>query len=944
MENVVCVSTAKVPIVKIWDPELKLACDMNVNNTLALENTRMVRTYVQIDERVRPLAMIIKHWTRRRIVNDAAFGGTLSSYTWICMIIAFLQLRKPPVLPALHQRPERLTDKDGKKSDFADDVEKLRDFGKNNKESLGALLFQFFKFYAHDFDYDKYALSVRLGKLVLKTDKKWHVALNNCLCVEEPWNTIRNLGNTADDTAFRGLHLELRRAFDLISDGKLDECCEQYIFPKEEEKIWHKPAPAPRPALLRSSSQQHSNNRGGRGGWRGNGGGRQYRNGGGNSSRRASSVVAYETNAPFPVLPSGVPTPQMTSQEAQYLWYQAQQGLHPDLYGAALTSLQAQEHSLRFQLLTQQQLSYNQQAQQAIHASQQRMRDAINAANSAANGGTTQATDRSRTNSFDNPPLTAPIRTDVPWIYSYAAQPNYYSHAYTTYPSSPSATNSGTAQDFRRSLHRSTVTSDSGVSTGSGSLRSQSQPASRPSVPPPQAVGVPGYAPVTQPSTSVPTFSARQMNGMTISHLLLGQAAEQEFDDAPIRPMSETPPDDDGARYVGYYVHGASSPVRRAMNPIRITNGIPAIPPYGGSNQERRRPSAEQTPQSILDRRMKRTSRSPSPAGHARAFSVGTSSAPLASAPFPQTGSSLGPTRGPLIVNGTAAPPVVTSTSVTSRQPSVQETVVSEDTSYNNPLHINQQPHQQPMTMPWLEIPSAQPHSHEPSPVQKDRPVIVNGSTPATAQSPAAPQPLLDSPSFKQRVAMSTLNINAAPYHGSSNGAVLNGYQAVPPTNRARVISRQQQNGIEPLDLATNEVQTPQEVAHLSPVYEHQTPSPSFARKFDSHRTESGKIPPGPWRQPANKESRVDRSPPSTKPSSHHKSPASSGPSAKESSPRTNGAPRENGHGHTRGQKSDPDHSGGWQKQKSKKKAGVADLKNAAVEQMPKNDADRKGG
>lgn len=71
MQKVICVSTAKVPIVKVWDPELNLACDMNVNNTLALENTRMIKTYVQIDERVRPLAMIIKHWTKARILNDA---------------------------------------------------------------------------------------------------------------------------------------------------------------------------------------------------------------------------------------------------------------------------------------------------------------------------------------------------------------------------------------------------------------------------------------------------------------------------------------------------------------------------------------------------------------------------------------------------------------------------------------------------------------------------------------------------------------------------------------------------------------------------------------------------------------------------------------------------------------------------------------------------------
>ncbi len=71
MQQVICVSTAKVPIVKIFDPNLELYCDMNVNNTLALENTRMIKTYVMVDSRVRPLAMIIKHWAKRRAVNDA---------------------------------------------------------------------------------------------------------------------------------------------------------------------------------------------------------------------------------------------------------------------------------------------------------------------------------------------------------------------------------------------------------------------------------------------------------------------------------------------------------------------------------------------------------------------------------------------------------------------------------------------------------------------------------------------------------------------------------------------------------------------------------------------------------------------------------------------------------------------------------------------------------
>lgn len=75
MKNVTCVHAKAVPIVKIWDPELHLACDLNINNQVALKNTRMVRTYMQLDKRARPLAMIVKYWTRRRMINE---GETLS--------------------------------------------------------------------------------------------------------------------------------------------------------------------------------------------------------------------------------------------------------------------------------------------------------------------------------------------------------------------------------------------------------------------------------------------------------------------------------------------------------------------------------------------------------------------------------------------------------------------------------------------------------------------------------------------------------------------------------------------------------------------------------------------------------------------------------------------------------------------------------------------------
>ncbi|KAI9894592.1 MAG: hypothetical protein M1814_001947 [Vezdaea aestivalis] len=266
MERIVCIPNAKVPIVKMWDPDFKMACDMNVNNTLALENTRMIRTYVEIDPRVRPLAMIVKHWTRRRVLNDAALGGTLSSYTWICLILNFLQTRKPPILPSLHERkrnrPHEAVGINGQPSEFADNLRCLKGLGSANKESLGELLFAFFRRHAHEIDYDAFVASVRLGRAMSKREKGWHLVYENRLGVEEPFSITRNLGNTADDTSFRGIHMELRRAFTLVAEEcDLSKCCEQFVFPPEDSnKIFSRAPVGPKPVLSRSISQANRQN------------------------------------------------------------------------------------------------------------------------------------------------------------------------------------------------------------------------------------------------------------------------------------------------------------------------------------------------------------------------------------------------------------------------------------------------------------------------------------------------------------------------------------------------------------------------------------------------------------------------------------------------------------------------------------------------------------
>ncbi|KAJ6257594.1 hypothetical protein Dda_7379 [Drechslerella dactyloides] len=304
MERIVCVQNAKVPIVRIWDPEYKVQCDMNVNNTLALENTRMVKTYVDIDPRVRPLAMIIKHWTKQRILNDAAGGGTLSSYTWICMMINFLQTREPPILPSLHQREhKKLPPQNGVDVSFDDDIEKLRGFGDANNESLGSLLFNFFKRYGYEIDFEKSVVSIRMGKLISKAEKKWDNLFGNRLCVEEPFSISRNLSNGADDNAVRGIHEEFRRAFKLLAESppNITGWSEEYVFPKEEHISADFVKPASRPVQMTRSNSANK----GRSGDSGRSRNRQFGGHGSNprnstfNSRRASSGSNYaHTNLP----------------------------------------------------------------------------------------------------------------------------------------------------------------------------------------------------------------------------------------------------------------------------------------------------------------------------------------------------------------------------------------------------------------------------------------------------------------------------------------------------------------------------------------------------------------------------------------------------------------------------------------------------------------------
>ncbi|KAK6390318.1 hypothetical protein LTR65_005693 [Meristemomyces frigidus] len=607
MEKVVCRASAKVPIVKCWDPELSLACDLNVNNPLALENTRMIKTYVQLDDRVRPLAKIIKYWTKRRILNDAAFGGTISSYTWICMIISFLQRRDQQIIPSLQKvEGKRLNPDEPEPSQFADDIEALRGCGDANQESLAQLLFQFFRHYGYEFDYSKYVVSVKEGRLLSREEKGWgrtnywDKEAQKRLCVEEPFTLNRNLGNSADEYSWSGVHSEIRRAFELLADGQqLEKCCEQYEFPHEEKPVFQRPPPKPAPTLRRSASQSgRSNNEPGLGRSRNKASNRNQsaqRSG----NRRASSGASYSN----PRVPLPFQSPPVGVSSADY--FATKGNLHDQLF-QQYQYLQAQQDALRSQLA-----QHAHQQQQAHGPPSGRVGDLTGSPRHR--GSFTNGLPSPRY--MDNPPQTAPLLPG--YLYHYPARyppPSSMSQTRSregtsTNPSSPSLVSAVPA--LRRQIHRASVPDGS-----SSSLRSQSQPGrSQPHTLTLQQHAHPGY----DVSDAIPAQyqNLRYVPGQPGLQLPYSQMAAMHAGNGTNGSSADSAMPKE---YVGYYVgqspslgpqqYATSNPMQMQMPPMTLRDPPP---------QRQRRVTPDLMPPMPNGRH---NSRSPSPLGHLRSYST----------------------------------------------------------------------------------------------------------------------------------------------------------------------------------------------------------------------------------------------------------------------------------------------------------------------------------
>ena len=79
---------------KFTDRISGLHCDLNVNDRLGVVNTALLNRYCELSPLLRPMLFALKHWAKRRGLNDpSATPATPSSFAYAFMTIAFLQVK-----------------------------------------------------------------------------------------------------------------------------------------------------------------------------------------------------------------------------------------------------------------------------------------------------------------------------------------------------------------------------------------------------------------------------------------------------------------------------------------------------------------------------------------------------------------------------------------------------------------------------------------------------------------------------------------------------------------------------------------------------------------------------------------------------------------------------------------------------------------------------------
>jgi DNA polymerase sigma len=128
--NVEVVAHARVPIIKLTEPQTNIHIDISFERTNGIEAASVILSWLRETPGLRELVLIVKQFLAVRKLNNVRHGG-LGGFSTICLVYSFLRL---------HPRVS------------TGNIDVL--------DNLGVLLIEFFELYGKNFSYDNIAISV----------------------------------------------------------------------------------------------------------------------------------------------------------------------------------------------------------------------------------------------------------------------------------------------------------------------------------------------------------------------------------------------------------------------------------------------------------------------------------------------------------------------------------------------------------------------------------------------------------------------------------------------------------------------------------------------------------------------------------------------------------------------------------------------------------------
>eukprot|EP00536_Pseudo-nitzschia_multiseries_P010065 jgi/Psemu1/202310/e_gw1.295.42.1 len=226
-KGIEAIPRARVPVIKgIYmdannphSEDGSLHFDICLLNDLAVANSGLIKEYSDVDVRVKSLMIAVKRWTKDKKINSAQ-DNTLSSYTWMNLVIYYLQcigfvpnLQCPVLMKKCdyenrsNKRRDNINNFDTAYLKWKGQVEKVWERAPKVDESypsVSILLFGFFQFYSQEFPMHVSMVSIKRGGTLRFPKTMFHDRASLHLCIEDPFETYdshypHDLGAPADE-------------------------------------------------------------------------------------------------------------------------------------------------------------------------------------------------------------------------------------------------------------------------------------------------------------------------------------------------------------------------------------------------------------------------------------------------------------------------------------------------------------------------------------------------------------------------------------------------------------------------------------------------------------------------------------------------------------------------------------------------------------------------